>query len=594
MLGSTTFVCLSILVAYAPQGEPSPDCYFVSPAGSDVADGSEGAPFRTPARARDAVRRRLAAGHSSPLTVLLREGVYQLAAPLALDWRDSGTDEAPVTYAAYQGERVVLSGGRRIHGMTSVDGIWSARLPKVRSGDWFFRQLTVADRRAMRARWPDQDGALRIVSVADAVRRFELDHAIPAVDLAKQSAEMVVYQNWSVTRGLIVDSDARQIVTANSMGWMGHGDSTTASVGKPVYLEHARAFLDQPGEWYLDQGEGLLSYMPRAGETCAQTVVVAPVLPQLVRLVGDKGRPVRNVHFRGLSFEHSGFALPASGYAEIQATHYGPRLGEKTYVQPVAIECVYVEGCRFDRCRVAHIGASGVGLGPGCRGVVIDRCVIEDIGGSGVMVGWRGVGELLEGSEGGLDADWSDPADVPTANEVTNCTIRRCGAASRGAVGIFVAFSADTRIAHNLVCELPYTGISLGFRWNTTATSQRRCLVEHNHIHDVMRLLADGGGIYTLGWQPGTVVRGNYIHDVHRSRFAHGGAPNNGFFVDQGSKGLRFERNVVHDTSGDAVRFNLSSREDQQWAGNLFGSSGLRNPAARALIEGAGPRPQGR
>jgi len=123
-----------------------------------------------------------------------------------------------------------------------------------------------------------------------------------------------------------------------------------------------------------------------------------------------------------------------------------------------------------------------------------------------------------------LDADWADPADAPASNEVANCHIRRCAADSRGGVGIWTAFSTDTRIAHNLVHDLPYTGISVGFRWNPKPTSQARCVVEYNHIYDVMKQLADGGGIYTLGFQPGTTLRGNRIHDVLRSEYAHGGA----------------------------------------------------------------------
>jgi outer membrane protein OmpA-like peptidoglycan-associated protein len=100
--------------------------------------------------------------------------------------------------------------------------------------------------------------------------------------------------------------------------------------------------------------------------------------------------------------------------------------------------------------------------------------------------------------EGTLDADWDDPSDAPTSNTVINCHIQRCGAESHGAVGVFAAFSTGTRIAHNLVHDMPYTGISIGYRWNTTATSQARCIVEYNHIHDVMKKLADeSGGLFT-------------------------------------------------------------------------------------------------
>jgi hypothetical protein len=216
--------------------------------------------------------------------------------------------------------------------------------------------------------------------------------------------------------------------------------------------------------------------------------------------------------------------------------------------------------------------------------------VIEDIGGNGVMVGWRGAGRLETGAEGTLDADWADPTDAPVGNEVVDCVIRRCGADSRGAVGVFVAFSADTRVAHNVIYDQPYTGVSIGYRWNTTPTSQVRCIAEYNHIYDVMKTLADGGGIYTLGFQPGTVLRGNLIHDVHRSAYAHGGAPNNGFFVDEGSKGFLFESNVVHRTSGESVRFNQCQREWHTWKGNAFDGDATAGRIA-AAAERAGLEP---
>ena len=285
------------------------------------------------------------------------------------------------------------------------------------------------------------------------------------------------------------------------------------------------------------------------------------------------------------------FSLPSTGYSEIQAAHFGPNMKLPTQVQPVAIECAYAEGIRFERCRLAHLNNSGIGFGPGCRRNAVIGCVIEDIGGTGVMVGWRGVGRLKGGTEGTLDADWADPADAPAGNEVANCVIRRCGADSRGAVGVFVAFSADTRVAHNVIHDQPYTGVSIGYRWDTTPTSQVRCIAEYNHIYDVMKTLADGGGFYTLGFQPGTILRGNLIHDVHRSAYAHGGAPNNGFFIDEGSKGFLFESNVVHKTSGESVRFNQCQREWHTWKGNAFGGEATAVRIA-AAAERAGLEPE--
>ena len=187
-----------------------------------------------------------------------------------------------------------------------------------------------------------------------------------------------------------------------------------------------------------------------------------------------------------------------------------------------------------------------------------------------------------------LDADWNDPGEAPVGNEISNCHIRRCGTDSFGGVGIFVAFSADTKITHNVIHDLPYSGVSVGYRWTTELTSQVRCIVENNHIFDVTSKLADGAGIYTLGYQPGTVFRGNHIHNVDRSAFAHGGAPNNGLFIDHGSKGLVFDSNVVHATSGDTVRFNKNQSDWHEWKSNFLGDLEAKKSDAKAIIKNAG------
>ncbi|MCP5518544.1 MAG: right-handed parallel beta-helix repeat-containing protein [Verrucomicrobiales bacterium] len=582
----------SLVLILGASGDALAREWFVSPAGDDRNPGTAAAPFATPRKAVSAVRELAATGLTGDVRVTFAGGTYELSAPLVFTPADSGTAEHSITYAAAPGQDVVFSGGRRIREW-KVDGRrWTATLEGVRTGGWFFRLLVVDDERAIRARWPEADGALRLAEVSPEVRSFTFDRAWPTNDIAGQDAELVVYENWSISRALITAVRDGRIETANPVGWIGHGPATTASPGKPVFIEHARFALDRPGEWFLDRRTGELTYLARDGERPGNARVVAPVLSRLVQIAGTKDRPVRNLRFEGLRFEHAGFALPAFGYSELQAAHYGTTMQEPTYVQPVAIECAHAAEVRFEGCRFAHLNASGVGFGPGCRRNVVSRCTVEDIGGNGIVIGWRGTGALQAGAEGSLDADWADPSDAPAGNEVLDCVVRRCGADSRGGVGIYVAFSADTRIAHNEVCDLPYTGVSIGYRWNTTPTSQVRCVAEFNHIHHVMQKLADGGGIYTLGYQPGTVLRGNLIHDVPRSAFAHGGAPNNGFFIDEGSKGFLFESNVVYATSGRSVRFNQNQPEGHTWKANAFDEATTPEAIAEAVTR-TGPTPIG-
>jgi hypothetical protein len=339
------------------------DEFHISPNGNDANPGTKEKPFATPARAVAAVRTLVAQGLNRDVRVVLRGGTYGLEAPLVFTSADSGSANHAIIYAAAPGETVVISGGRPVTGWKPGGGAkWTVDLPGVKAGHWFFRQLVVNDRRAVRARWPDEDGMLHLATVGNEVKSFTFDRALPQEDLGGQDAEMVVYENWSVSRALVASSDERQLATATAVGWIGHGDMTTASPGKAAFIEHARAALDQPGEWFLDRRTGTLTYLARPGETPARTAAVAPVLTQLLKLAGTKEKPVRNLRFEGLSFEHTDFALPAVGYAEVQAAHFGPATNLPTQVQPVAVECAYAEGVRFERCRFAHLNNSGIGL----------------------------------------------------------------------------------------------------------------------------------------------------------------------------------------------------------------------------------------
>ena len=86
---------------------------YVSTDGSDSSKGTEHSPFVSLARARDAVRE-LKRKREGPITVLVRAGTYYLEEPLLLGPDDSGRSESSVTYAAYPGDSVTLSGGRKL------------------------------------------------------------------------------------------------------------------------------------------------------------------------------------------------------------------------------------------------------------------------------------------------------------------------------------------------------------------------------------------------------------------------------------------------------------------------------------------------
>ena len=136
---------------------------------------------------------------------------------------------------------------------------------------------------------------------------------------------------------------------------------------------------------------------------------------------------------------------------------------------------------------------------------------------------------------------------------MANCYIHDCCVEYLSGVGVFAGYTEGTRIAHNEICRLPYSGISVGWGWGqedagggaypqphryNTPTPARNNRVEYNHVHMVVYPMWDGGGIYTLGNQPGTIIRGNHICD-------NCGAPG-GIYLDEGSGFMEVTGNLIY------------------------------------------------
>ena len=299
--------------------------FHVSPNGSDLALGTREHPFATPARAVTAVRAQVAAGLERDVRVIFRGGVYALAAPLDFTAADSGTPAHSITYAAAPGEAVVWSGGRSITGWQPAgERRWKAELPEVQAGRWFFRQLTVRDQRAMRARWPNEDGVLRVVTVNQDVNRFTFDRALPGDDLGGEDAELVVYQNWSVSRARVVQSDAGELRHRHRRGLdrpRRHDDDQS----REARVSRTRPGVSgSTGRVVLDRRTGQLSYVAGEDEVLAETDAVAPVLTQLVESAAPKNSPCETCASRDCGSNTPTFRCRPSGTPRFKPPTSGP------------------------------------------------------------------------------------------------------------------------------------------------------------------------------------------------------------------------------------------------------------------------------
>ncbi len=519
--------------------------WYVSPAGDDKNVGSLEKPFASIPRAKAEVARRRAAGAKGDLTVWIRDGVYRLRQALVFGPGDGGTAGSQVKYSAYQGEQVTVSGGRVLSGWTvGKDGAWRVSLPEVKAGKWAFRTLFVNGLRRNPARFPNQ-GYLRVAEVGEDKRTSFTVKAgeLPAGAMIA-GAELVFLHDWSISRIPIAsyDEKTRVMKMATRVGPRAkHYRMDHYEPHPRYYLEGSASFLDRAGEWYLDRESGELSYLPMPGESMENTQVVAPFSKGLVKAAGTAEQPLENLWFHRINFEHAAWRGALAAYAAGQAGFHEESTAEaKNWTRnPIsaAIDFEYLEGGGMVGGRVAHMEGSGVWIGAGCRGGRVEGMTITDIAGNGLMVG-------VTSSAPGLAAE---------KIQVKGNLIEACGRRYFGSIGIWVGMANHTQILHNEVRQMPYTGVSVGWMWNPKDTPCFANRVEGNHIHHVMQTLSDGGGIYTLGKQPGTILKGNVIHDVKPNA---GRAESNGMFLDQGTTDIVIEGNLIYNIAKSPLRFH--------------------------------------
>lgn len=519
-----------------------PKAFYVSPEGNDFATGTRSEPFKTIQRAQQVLRESGALNVKGTVYIWLAGGRYELTEPLVFTALDSGSDNTTVIYQAMQGHKPILSGGRRITDWKQgPNGLWQAYIKDVHDGSWWFRQLFADGKRLPRSRYPNEDEpflTLKSIDEPDAWstrQKFVLNQEIPFGNMSQSDTEAVFLHYWSISRNYVRESDNTSFLTQFTVGIRNAPALIPRVEISRLFFENNFAFIDRPGEWYLDRDTGIVHLKLAEGQNPNLMKIFAPVLSELLIVKDPHGRQVDNLHFKGLTLEHASWWLPLSGYQGMQAATWSQDyLIDPSYMLPSAVYFENARNCSFREGRIAHTGANALSFGPRCTGSEVVGCEITDIGANGITMGWRDRADDVPRRM--FEAGWLDPADTPRNNTVSHNTIHACGIIHFGAVGYFELFSNGCTFSHNKVFDLPYTGVSIGFTWNHLPTTQNNSTVEFNHIHDVMQLLFDGGGVYTLGYQPGSVVRNNLIHNVRNGH---------GLYTDEGSSRILFENNVV-------------------------------------------------
>jgi hypothetical protein len=568
----------------------------VSPMGDDRGPGTVEHPFRTLERAQNAVRR-VNAEHD--VRVQLDDGVYRIRRPLKFAAADGGRNGHYVEWAAVTDAHPVISGAISIRKWKLFDkdrDIYVADTPPGLDS----RELWVADKLAQVARVEIQRSDVEFTSVGMLLRGAKYDW-LGNVTQANRVELRVT--GFFTERIAPASSISGRMLTMKQPGWDNNlwGYDTIEKPFHPslshLYLANSLAFLNAPGQWYIDPTRGKLYLRPPQKVAPQSLDVELPRLTVLMAVGGSLRNPVENMEFKGIRFSHSTWLGPSSneGYASQQSGSFlsghaaafpadpiatcaqGCKAFESERSHwsqmPAAVQVSAAERITFDGDIFAHLGQYALGIGNdsdatltrvglGTGDITVERCVFTDLAGGAILAG-------------GVRQDAHHPRDPRETNRdliVQNNRIHSIGEEYQDNSAILSTYDEGASILHNDISDVPYDAIDIGYGWGIndaggnpnyrfrmhgydwpqnityqTPTTYRDVVVANNRIHDAKELFHDGGAIYSLSASPGTLITENYIFNNH-GRIS--------LYLDEGSRYITVRRNVVDDQGGEWLNVN--------------------------------------
>ncbi|RZJ82489.1 MAG: right-handed parallel beta-helix repeat-containing protein [Flavobacterium sp.] len=563
---------------------------YVSPFGDDLQKGDKLNPLKTIVKAQQYIRS-LNLNNYSKITVYLRKGVFRINSALLFSAEDSGTKSCLIEYKAFPNEDVVISGAinlvpnwQRLKGSANI---WKLKIDKSITS---VNQLFANGKRLSRSASPTRytNGALKHYDkffdslgrynfkAIEKLKRHDLlpfcSFTYDGFDLEGISdldnVELLIYHSW--------DASWHQIASINKLNKSIFLKSPSVYPvgffpGRNRYkIENSKEFLRNIGDWCYDPKTNELLYFSQLGKSPNQLKFEIPILDQLLLVKGNSktNAQVQYLKFSSLKFQYT--SSPRGINIEnklITAKTKLPWLDVNTGFSgyQTAVECgqaiwlQYAKNISFEQCTFSRFGTYALKIDHYSSNNQIKNCEFYDLGGGGVILGYNARNARAQGF---LEAA------SPSENLVYGCKIYDGGIIFPSAVGIAIMNAINSSIVNNEVYNFGYSGISSGWTWGFDPSYTYGNKIEYNKIHDVLKLLADGGGIYTLGRQPNTTIVGNVIYNIFKVPGAIG-ADNNGIFFDEGSSDMYVAENVIYNIGNQKIRYNQTDSTKIKWKNRL-------------------------
>jgi hypothetical protein len=554
---------------------------WVSPNGSDKNTGTQQQPLATVAmalrKARE-LRRLNDVSIKGGIHIMVEKGLYQLSEPLFIRPEDSGTADSPTIIEGADKGEAILSGGIHINGWKKLEGnisglplnvagkVWVAEAPLDGDEIMNFRQLWVNNIKATPARETDAPLMSRILSWDHQTQTCWIPKPAAFDTLHIKGVEMFIHQWWAIAilrvKSAKVAGDSVRLSFYQPESriqsehpwpapWISKKTGNSA-----FYLSRSVQFLNQPGEWCLDMEHRKIYYIPRPGEDLSTATVTIPVLENIIKIEGTIDHPVSYISFKNIGFQHSSWLRPSKAglvphqdgmymldayKLKIPGTPDKKSLENQAWVgrPAAAIEVAYAAHTTFEGCRLEHLASTGLDYQRGTHDDEIKGNLFKDIGGTAILAGVYSD----EAQEVHLPYNPTDKREICNNDRIENNLVTDATNEDWGCVGIGAGYVKGITIAHNEVCDVNYTGISMGWGWTKSANAMSDNHITANKIHHYARNMYDVAGIYTLSAQPGSVISNNYVDSIYKAPYAHD--PEHWFYLytDEGSSYITIKNN---------------------------------------------------
>lgn len=518
---------------------------YVSPSGSDSADGSISSPLMTITAAKEKAK-----SMSGDVTVYFREGTYTFDSTVNFN----SADKDNTTYKAYNGEKVVFTAGTPYTGFEecSVNGVRAFRKNVGKDADistLFNEEITLKI-----TRWPEK-GYLYPKGVKDS-------YCLSTKEQIKEGGSFLDYVAMDVNPADLPELKNPDSVVVRMLHWwkdellpvknydaktglmeFTKSSSMTVRTIDRYFLENVFEALNEAHEWYFDKAEGVLYYIPESGENAETLTLWGGSLETLIKVSGVDGISFENIVFRG-----NGYTVTPGRDQSSQAAYD-------------AKPCVFYEDTHnftVKNCEFRDLASCAVFMGSVVTDASVDSCLFDNIGAQAVYIR-------------GENVEVNSPR-VTKNITVSNNIISGYGRVFFNAVGILVIHANSVDITHNEIHDGYYTAISVGWVWGYAYTVTYNNRICDNLIYNIGQgWLSDMGGIYTLGNQPGTVISGNIIHNVAADP-DEGGYGGWGVYLDEGSAYILVEKNLAYCCGSDSYHLHYGSYNTVR--NNIFALSG--------------------